>query len=559
MIKRISVLLLLAPIFGLFASSAFASQSPEVLYQSLATSTQAELNVLISKNIDPGYQSITVSIIGADKSITQKVLYFCKTLDGAINWDNKCPDATVMAPQKLLESINQRSQLPKYNPLSEPKKTTDLVIASLAALTVASTTKIMSQKSPTADSSKQQGYLSQVGKGGLLLSAVLLGPGDKIREKQSKTSNSGSKFTAASNRTSAASPLVSRIMADGNYLRASLQHFALLLYPGALVLGALAIRSVKFQALPPSLLFIVLMLGLGILDSFAGLTSFLTFSIICIGTGHVTNLSEFLTLMGIGLISFSPILLASVFRPLRRSTVDFTSYWERIADYLVASVLTGWVVKQIILGLDGLSGLQLPITVHAHTLGIVAGALVAIRYAFEDLTSYLFPARIQAIEPNYREQSIRQYGLKIIMQISVFLLVAKPFLGNTASLWIGLSIFTIPLILSLFSSRFPKSKFISRWIPKGIIEMIAMTTAGYLIALVLNWYPQSASGYVLTAFVLLGIPGFILKILPLFATDQNDDWKQSKAGKLVYRIGGAVAFVLLGYIISTGLLLSNNL
>ena len=216
-------------------------------------------------------------------------------------------------------------------------------------------------------------------------------------------------------------------------------------------------------------------------------------------------------------------------------------------------------VKQIILGLSGLSGLQLPITAHAHTLGVIAGVLVIIRYGLEDFSSYLFPGHMSAIEPTYREQSLRQYSVRIVVQIAVFLLVAEPFLGPSPSLWIGLAIFTIPLILSLFNERLPKSQAISRWIPKGIIEMIMMTLAGFLIARVLNWYPQSATGYVLTAFVLLGIPGFILKMLPLFSADPSDEWKESPMGKITYRLGGVVALFLLGYIVTTGIILSNNL
>jgi len=196
---------------------------------------------------------------------------------------------------------------------------------------------------------------------------------------------------------------------------------------------------------------------------------------------------------------------------------------------------------------------------YAHLLGILAGILVLVRYGLEDLVSYLYPARIQAIEPLYRDQSRNQSFATITMKIIVFLLVAEPFFGFTSSLWIGLTIFTVPMILALFESHFPKSKVIGRWIPKGIIEMITMTTSGYLIARVLNWYPQSATGYLLTAFVLLGIPGFILKVLPLFAGESSDEWKESRNGKLIYRIGGLIAIALLGYIITTGLLLSNNL
>ena len=554
MVKKFLLFLFLLPTFTLLAAPAQANQPPITLYHGNATQSESQLDLVLPADLAPGYQAIEVSVTGKNGVATKKTLYFCKTLLGVINWDNTCPDATVIVPQKSLEAISLRSKLPAYNPRSEPKKTVDLVITSLAAITVVSTTRLLS-----TSGNKQQGYLSQVAKGGLLLSTVLLGPGDKLRVKRSKPSASGNKFTSLSNRTSGASPLFSRILADGNYLRAGFQNLALLIYPAALILGLVAAKSVSFQALPPSFLLTFSFLLLGIFDSFAGVIAVSTFGVLAVVTGHVTTLSEFLTLMGIALIGFSPILLASVFRPLRRSTTDFASYWERITDYLVAALLTGWVVKQIILGLSGLSGLQLAITAHAHTLGIIAGFLVVVRYGFEDLTSYLYPARMLEIEPAYKVQSKRQYMARIAMQILVFLLVAEPFLGNSASLWIGLSIFTIPLLLSLYESRFPKSSRVARWTPKGVIEMITMTTAGYLIARVLNWYPQSATGYVLTAFIFLGIPGFVLKILPLFAGDQEVDWRESKRGAIFYRALGSIAFALLAYIILTGILLSNNL
>ncbi len=560
MVKKAIFVLLLLPNFGLLATAAQATQSPQVLYQAVTTTEASQFDVLIPKNLGPGSQSITLTVTGKNQLPEVKTLKFCKTLTGVINWDNNCPDVTILVSQKVLSGIHIRSKLPKYNPRSEPKKTTDLVITSLAALTVASTTRFLSLKSIKPAIASQEGYLAGVAKGELLISTILLGPGDKLRKNSVKPdSKSGMKFTSTSNRISSSSPLASRILSDGNYLRATLQHFALLIYPVAIGLGFFAARNVDFQALPPSLTFMIAILVLGIFDSFAGFATVLTFGILSAVSGHVGNLSSFLTLVGIALVGFSPILLASVFRPLRRLTNDFTSYWERITDYLVASVLTGWVVKQIVQGLAGLSGLQLPITAYAHLLGIIAGLLVFARYGLEDLVSYLYPSRIQAIEPRYREQSRNQSILTIVMKISVFLLVAEPFFGFTSSLWIGLAIFAVPMILALFESRFPKSKIIARWIPKGIIEMITMTTAGYFIARVLNWYPQSATGYLLIAFVLLGVPGLILKILPLFAGESSDEWKESRNGKLIYRIGGLIAIGLLGYIITTGLLLSNNL
>ena len=73
---------------------------------------------------------------------------------------------------------------------------------------------------------------------------------------------------------------------------------------------------------------------------------------------------------------------------------------------------------------------------------------------------------------------------------------------------------------------------------KGVFEMITMTTAIFLIVRALNWYPQSETGYVLTVFVLLGLPNFVLKILPLFAMTPTDEWRESKWCSISYRVWG---------------------
>jgi hypothetical protein len=149
--------------------------------------------------------------------------------------------------------------------------------------------------------------------------------------------------------------------------------------------------------------------------------------------------------------------------------------------------------------------------------------------------------------------------MTIAMKVTVYLLVAEPFFGLTSSLWIGVGIFATPQLLGLVNTRFPKNNWIGRLVPKGIIEMLVMTTAGFLIALGLNSYPSSASGYVLTAFILLGLPGFALNMLGVFKGENAEEWKSDPRGKYLYRIGGVVALATLTYVIFSGILLSNNL
>jgi hypothetical protein len=263
--------------------------------------------------------------------------------------------------------------------------------------------------------------------------------------------------------------------------------------------------------------------------------------------------------VGILLLSYSPGILAGTFRPLRRIVTNSRDLWERSADYILASILAGWVVKQIANGLPGLSGLQLPIASQAHRLGIIAALLVALRFFGEDLVSKLYPSRIRDLEPDYRERNIFQRMMSGAMQVLVFALVAQPFIGWHLELWVGIAIFSLPIVLALAASHFPKSKFLDRWLPTGIIEMIVMTLSGYFLAQSLNNQSLTPARYVLVAFIVLSIPGFILKVLPLFSGGYQSHWRESPSGNALYRFTGALSLGVLLYIVFSGLLVSNTL
>jgi hypothetical protein len=321
------------------------------------------------------------------------------------------------------------------------------------------------------------------------------------------------------------------------------------MYPLAIAAGILSSRSLHQQALPPSLLFILLMMTIGVIDALAGFLVSIAFILSVFIGGHLTSLDEVLTVAGVSLLAFSPALLAGAFRPFRRPVWDFTSLWERITDYLLASILTGWVVQQIVLGLPGLSGLQLPITKDARLIAIFAVVLVVIRFALEDLSMQLFPQRLVALEPNYRERTIVQQVFATVFKVGIFSIVAGRFIGVSAELFIGIALFTLPLIMGIFEDKFPKSTAVQKWMPTGIMELLVMTLGGFFLAIAVeNRYPNART-YILVSFVVLSLPGFILKILALFGKEGARDWKVTKIGTLAYRVLGVVALAALLYII----------
>lgn len=563
MIRKV---LLGAFIFLNFATVAQAAQTPpEILYQTITQAEAEELNIDIPANEPPGFKSLEVHVSGMGKDEQFKNILFCKDLEGVIHWNNICADLTALSAQTALEDARTRSQLPTYDPFEHPKQTTSTAIFAFAALTVvtgagALTSQILDRSTPiTPTDSNSQGYLTGLSKGAAFVTSTQLGKGDKSK-LWSKPINlkMDNLVTKIGNRISGFSPLATRILTDGNYQRSLIGPFSLVIYPFSVVLGVFASLSLQQEALPPSQGFILAMMVVGVLDALAGLLVSITFAMSVLIGGHLNDLNSILTVVGVCFLTFSPALLAGAFRPFRRRVWDFTSLWERGTDYLVASVLTGWVVQQIVLGLPGLSGLELPLTIHARLIALTAAGLIVMRFALEDLSNKLFPLRLLALEPDYRELSITQQVVAAIFKVTVFGIVAGKFIGISAELFIGLILFSLPLTMGIFADRFPKSEKIEKWMPTGIIEMLAMTITGYFLAIVVHDRYPSARTYVLISFVILSLPGFSLKILALFGKEGAKDWRITEIGKFTYRVVGVIALSVLIYIVLSGLLISNS-
>lgn len=550
-------------IFLIFAPLANAEENTDqVLFQTITQAEADELDIKIPESEAPGFKSLEVEISGMGKESEFKKILFCKSFDGVIHWNNICPDLTAEGAQTALEAAKTRDELPVYDPLSNPKQTTNTLIIAFVALTAimgagVAVTKILDK--PVLDTGDRAGYLAGVTGGAASISSTNSGRGDNSKLWNRPINQKiDSAVTSSGNRISGFSPLATKILADGNYQRSLFGPFSLAIYPVAIALGFFASRSLHQEALPPSLAFILLMMVVGVIDALAGVLISITFVMSVLVGGHLNSFNSALTVVGVCLLAFSPTLLAAAFRPFRRHVWDFTSLWERGTDYLLASILTGWIVQQIVLGLPGLSGLQLPITIHARTIALFAAGLIVVRFALEDLSLKLFPQRLRTLEPEYRERTISQQVFTLLLKVATFSVVATKFIGLSAQLFIGIALFSLPLIMGIYEDKFPKSAKVQKWMPTGIIEMLVMTIGGYLLALLIQDRYPSARTYVLVSFVLLSIPGFLLKILELFGEEGPEDWKITKYGRVTYRVLGVVALGVLIYIILSGLLVSNK-
>jgi len=235
---------------------------------------------------------------------------------------------------------------------------------------------------------------------------------------------------------------------------------------------------------------------------------------------------------------------------LRRLSQDRDSLWERATDYGLVILLSGWMMFKMIGALNALAGVQLVITFAARDIAMLASIFVLIRLILEDLTTYLYPVRLNKSAGKLLEPDKIQKVISLEIKIFVFVEIAMPFVGYNLKLVLGAIIFAIPSIISIFfEDRLPKFPVLHRLLPSGAFKIVAMVFIGTLAAGFIQGLFSDARTFLAWSFVVLAIPGLILSLLGKMARKPAKDWKTSPLGNTVYRILGILVFILLVQIV----------
>jgi hypothetical protein len=564
--------LLLAVLFILQLSILPSWGAETVLIDKLTSSEAEQLDIEIPADVPPGYHEVVIEISDDTGVVDQKILTFCKDLDGRIDWASNCPELVRLYSEPELIPLTQRSELPGYDPAQEPDKSKDLQItafAVLAALTAGGAASASQQSGgavagrredddsdgvdepsdqPSEDGSDEESDdLASVSAGNLKRINRELGRGDLSRTwRNPMTAKSDAFFLGLVSRISPHSPIIARTIADGNYLRAMFGSLAsLMLLPGA-ALGVLALQSTESQALPPAIWIVMAIIAVATLDAMAGFVAGLIFAIGVALAGNLTSRDEILTVAGLYIIFYAPALMASAVRPLRRLANDRDNSWERATDYALITLLSGWTMFKLIGALNALAGVQLVITFHAKDIAYWTALFAFIRLLLEDLVTYQYPARLNRTAPEIKEPDTLHKIIALELKILIFVQIAMPFVGFNIKLLLGTILFALPTVIGLtFEKRLPKIPLLSRILPSGAFKLVAMVFIGTIAA---NWieglFPDSRT-FLAWSFVVLAIPGLILSILGKMADSPEKDWKDSPFGNTAYRIIGILVFILI--------------
>ena len=539
-----------------------------VLIDRLTTAEAEELDIEIPAETPPGYHEVIVQVSDDSGVLDQKILTFCKGLDGTIDWAGNCPAIAEISSAEELSQITTREDLPEYDPAQEPEKSKDLQIAAFAVLAALSAGGAAAAGSSAGnsssnndsgrsedeggeksedDSDEASDELASVAAGSLATIVRDPGRGDLSRTWRNPfTEKSDRFFRNLVSRVSPHSPIIARTIADGNYLRAMFGSTAsLLLLPGA-ALGLIALNDTSGQALPPATWIVMAIIALAVLDAMAGLVSGLFFALGVILAGNFTSRDEVLTVAGLFILFYAPSLLASSIRPLRRLAKDRDSLWERATDYGLVTLLSGWTISKMIGGLNALAGVQLLITFDAAKIGYWTSIFVLVRLILEDFATYRYPVRINQTSGEMKEPDTVHKIIALELKIFIFVELAMPFVGFNVKLLLGTLIFITPSIIGIFfDDRLPKFRFLHRILPSGAFKLVAMVFIGAIAAGWIQGLFSDPRTFLAWSFVVLAIPGLILSLLNKMSDDPEKDWKVTPMGNTAYRILGFIVFLLI--------------
>jgi hypothetical protein len=365
----------------------------------------------------------------------------------------------------------------------------------------------------------------------------------------------------AAERVARFSPFVAKLINDGAYVRAMLGTLSLLGPILAAIVGLIAINENAAEIaageyskiITPGWELLLIIAILGAFDAsagFVGATVYIVGSIFTVG--HVPDVGEIRTMMGIMLVAVGPGMLTTAFRTIRREPAnDSKSWWERISDFAIAPFMAGWSVSAMVAGLPSLAGLTLDAANHVADFAIFVALATVARVLLEEFAARAFPYRLNRINPDeIPDPSNLQKAIVLAIKYGIWVFIGGALIGPSWQVWVGSALFVFPAVLGWYQDRFPNSPLIWRLLPTGVpglaLTLFVASATTATVGAVLGSTPELAQW----AFMILPMPLLVLSLLGMFGRHGKisrrgkEEERFSQKNDLVYRVGGVIMLVV---------------
>ena len=345
------------------------------------------------------------------------------------------------------------------------------------------------------------------------------------------------------------SPIISKIVNDGAYLRSIFGSMWLAAPIAGVALAITALMQPSIELRPPTWELFLAIAVLGMFDAFAGMLATVIYSIGMISMYGISDLSDVRLMLGVLLLGFGPALIGVAFRAIRKHVeTSFAYFWDRLADLAVLTFFISWSVSAMVATLPALAGRTLVVANHTADFSLFLAIAIGVRILLEELAARGFSKRLDTINPTeVPGTSQLQKVISTALRLFIFIFVTAAFMGNVWQVWVGSFIFILPNILSWFSDRFPNSPLLWKILPQGVPALALTLIVSSFSAGVIGGWLEGNPEYPQYLFMLLPIPVFLIGLLGMFGREGKDgEDRPIMAPKLrwVYRIGGVVMLAL---------------
>ena len=349
------------------------------------------------------------------------------------------------------------------------------------------------------------------------------------------------------------SPILSKVVVDGAYLRAAIGTLAALPWLAAVILAVSSIDASGERILTPVWPVLLAIVVIGVFDAFAG---FLGTAVYVIGSivAHLASGNEMTAgdtrlLLGVVVAGFGPALLANQFRQFRRVPQNDGNYgWERIVDLFVIPFFGGWTAASMIGTLPALAGLTLAVANHVSDFSLAVAVSLVVRVLLEEVIARWVPNRLDRLHPTVVPETYRGHKyVALVMRTIIFIYVTAALLGNVWQVWVGSAIFALPTVLGWFKDKLPNYPVIWRILPTGVPGLAFVLLIAQLTSNVVGGWFAGSPDAALWSFALLPIPLLALSFLGFLGRDGEPDevrFMKRPAMKWVYRVGGIVMLLV---------------
>jgi len=356
------------------------------------------------------------------------------------------------------------------------------------------------------------------------------------------------------------SAVVATSIGDADYLRAVLGIFSLLIYPAAIVIGALEFNSLAEETSPiPGTTWLFIAIVIGCFDSLAGAISATIFALLAVLPKLRDASIDWPTFIGtlalIFVLSTGPALFAGALRRFDGVHTKRKGKWERLVDYALSPIVTAWVIWKGLELIPKISEIEiLNWEEDIKNIAKIVFTSILIRYFLEGFVAKHFSERInEIVTESIPMQRLPHIALHIrkgiwISLTAYLLLVPEPISTNTMLL-----IFFVLLLpaLTLYFRKESVDK-IAKFNFIGTPRLVFFIGTGLALNSIFNSKSVDSN---IGLFIVIAF-GPILYFNSMEALTESHlkspaYFYQTRNGRLLYRAGSVLLYIFILSVIYT--------